>query len=60
MIRRILEMYIKLELLLTYKNSIFSVYRIATCLAFCHRSLPVLIDLSCALSNKLARYCINL
>lgn len=44
-------------LLLTYKNSTFSIYRIATCLESCHGRLPVLIDLSCALSNKLARYC---
>lgn len=44
-------------LLLTYINSTFSIYRIASCLEFCHRRLPVLIDLSCALSNKLTRYC---
>lgn len=44
-------------LLLTYINSTFSIYRIASCLEFCHRRLPVLIDLSCALSNKFTRYC---
>ena len=47
----------KMGLLLTYINSTFSIYRIASCLEFCHRRLPVLIDLSCALSNKFARYC---
>lgn len=44
-------------MVLPYINSTSSTYRIATCLEFCHRRLPVLIDLSCALSNKLERCC---
>lgn len=46
-----------MELLSTYINSTFSFYRTATCLECYHRRLPVLIDLSCALPNKLARHC---